>query len=1167
MKRMTVLFLIGLVAGGLCHAGALTDTSASRHVKLRSVDIKDVRWTEGFWKDRFDWCCAVVIPNMQRLLEDPEISHAYDNILVAAGLKDGRHRGPKWHDGDFYKWLEAVAYVYAVTGDDALNSLMDRIIEVIGKSQREDGYIHSPVVSAQRHHQQKDEEFQSRLDFETYNMGHLMTCACIHYRATGKTTLLDIAKKAADYLYGSFMASPGTLANNAICPSHYMGIIEMYRTCKDPRYLELAQGLVDSRDLVKEGSDHNQDRLPIRQQTEAVGHAVRANYLYAGVADVVAESGDRSLLRALEAIWQDITCRKIYITGATGALYDGASPDGSRAHSSIQLVHQAYGRPYQLPNVTAYNESCAMVGTILWNWRMLAITGQAHYADQMEQVYYNGLLSTISLDGKKFFYTNPLGRVDDLPFELRWSQRREPYIGCFCCPPNTVRTITEAAAYAYSLSDEGLWINLYGSNELTTRLATGSPLSLKQQTHYPWEGAVNIILEEVPQQEFSVHLRIPAWAGNASVSINEETVTTDLPSGRYYALRRVWSTQDRIELVLPMPLRFMEAHPMVEETRNQTAICRGPILYCLESTDLPKGTKVSDISIPSGSVFKSKYEPTLLGGAAVLEGKACRRAPANWENTLYRELDQTVAEQIDLRLIPYFAWDNRGDSEMAVWMPVGARRPDRAMCVLNAEDFRYHVGFFNSMEPENIVNLIPNKESWEWMVETIPFFECPDKQFEQTYYYRWWTFRKHIKKIPDGLVFTEFLDEIGHSGKYNTISCALGHHIYEGRWLRDNRYIDAYARFWYTGHEGDSQPHLHKYSNWSTWALYQRYLVNQDKTFLLTLLDAFVRDYQTWVDERGLDNGLFWQYDTRDGMEESISGARREKNSRPPLNSYMAANALAIARIARMAGQEGLATEYARRADTLKELIHALTWDRDADFFKVRYADGRLANVREELGYIPWYFNLPDRGHEKAWQQLVDPRGFAALMGITTAERRHPDFRSHGVGTCEWDGAVWPYATSQTLTALANVLRNYDQQFVNNQDYFDALTTYARSHQYRGKPYIGEYLDEINGQWLKPDADRSRYYNHSTFCDLVINGLVGLIPREGNTLEVAPLLPSGQWDWFCLDNVRYHGRDLTILWDCSGNKYRRGKGLTVFADGIEIAHSDELTCIKCTYPN
>lgn len=448
-------------------------------------------------------------------------------------------------------------------------------------------------------------------------------------------------------------------------------------------------------------------------------------------------------------------------------------------------------------------------------------------------------------------------------------------------------------------------------------------------------------------------------------------------------------------------------------------------------------------------------------------------------------------------------------SIVAVGGATAARKqPSESVFLLDADAFRHHVGFFNDMEPENIINHIPNSESWEWMCDNTPFFECPDRDFERIYYFRWWTFRKHIRKTDDGFVFTEFLDDVGHSGKHNTISCALGHHVYEGTWLRDSKYIDEYARFWYTGHEAGLQPHFHKYSNWATWALYRRYLVNQDGTFLVALLDAFVRDYEAWVKERGLTSGLFWQYDVRDGMEESISGSRRAKNSRPPLNCYMYANTLAISKVARMAGKETLAEEYARRADELKSLIHELTWDKEARFFKVWYPSDQLADVREAIGFIPWYFNLPNKGYEEAWRQLVDSQGFRAPMGITTAERRHPQFRSHGVGTCEWDGAVWPYATSQTLVGLANLLRNYDQDWVTRNDYFDALMTYARSHRHGDKPYIGEYLDEKNGAWLKPDSDRSRYYNHSTFCDLVISGLAGLVPREDNLVQVDPLLPA-----------------------------------------------------------
>ena len=648
----------------------ITNTSASPYAKLRSVDIGAVQWTDGFWAQKFDLCHKKMIPNMWRLLEDPQISHAYDNFQVAAGLKQGRHRGPQWHDGDFYKWLEAAAFVYGITRDEKLNRQMDHIIDVIGKAQRDDGYIHTPVIISQRQRNSQRSEFQNRLDFETYNMGHLMTCACTHYRATGKASMLHTAEKAADFLYSVYKHSPRNLANNAICPSHYMGIVELYRTVGDPRYLELAKGLIDIRDLVEEGTDHNQDRIPFRKQTQAVGHAVRANYLYAGVADVYAETGDKSLLDALEKIWQDVAFRKMYVTGATGALYDGASPDGSKAYSSIQLVHQAYGRAYQLPNVTAYNESCATIGFVLWNWRMLTITAQVQFADLLELALYNGVLATISLDGTKFFYKNPLRLVQDVPFELRWSHKRESYISCFCCPPNIVRTIAEVAGYAYSLSDEGVWIHLYGGNVLDSHLPDGSPIRLNQQTEYPWAGSIRIDVEEMPQKEFSLFFRIPGWAEDARMTVNGELLGAGLRPEQYFEIRRKWATGDRIELVFPMSVQLLQAHPLVEEARNQVAIRRGPIIYCLESVDLPENVGILDVAVLSDAQFQSHYVKSLLGGVTVLETKAYVDTGDDWDKTLYRRISPQERNVVDIRLIPYYAWGNRGDSEMTVWIPL-----------------------------------------------------------------------------------------------------------------------------------------------------------------------------------------------------------------------------------------------------------------------------------------------------------------------------------------------------------------------------------------------------------------------------------------------------------------------------------------------------------------
>ena len=654
----------------------LVNTASSPYVRLRSVDMNDVQWTHGFWADKFDQCARVMVPNMWRLLSNTEISFAYHNFLVAAGRSEGCHRGPKWNDGDFYKWLEAAAYVYGMTKDETLDHLMDEIIEVIGEAQREDGYLHTPVIIELRQGIEKAREFTERVDFETYNLGHLMTAACVHFRATGKTNLLDIARKATDYLYGYYKTATAELARNAICPSHYMGVVEMYRTTGDERYLELAKNLIEIRDLFKEGGDDNQDRLPLREQTEAVGHAVRANYLYAGVADVVAETGDESLLKTLLALWDSVTSQKMYITGACGALFDGASPYGSEDQGAITRTHQAYGRQYELPNVTSHNETCANIGNALWNWRMLQLTGEGRFADILELVLYNSLLSGISLDGKKFFYTNPMRVLKDQP-DLRWSRTREPYIECFCCPPNAVRMIAEVNSYAYSVSngerasDGAVWVNLYGASVLDTKLPNGAKIVLEQETDYPWEGHVKITIRSTEAPKFALMLRIPGWADGAAVMVNGETAVVEAIPGEYCEISRAWSAGDTVEIEIPMAPRLLEANPFVEETLNQVAIQRGPVVYCLESADLPEGVRVLDIHIPADIELRPRIDSQLLGErVAVLEGQAERIPQGEWSRQLYRDLQDPEPEKIDIRLVPYYAWGNRAEGEMTIWIPL-----------------------------------------------------------------------------------------------------------------------------------------------------------------------------------------------------------------------------------------------------------------------------------------------------------------------------------------------------------------------------------------------------------------------------------------------------------------------------------------------------------------
>jgi hypothetical protein len=489
--------------------------------------------------------------------------------------------------------------------------------------------------------------------------------------------------------------------------------------------------------------------------------------------------------------------------------------------------------------------------------------------------------------------------------------------------------------------------------------------------------------------------------------------------------------------------------------------------------------------------------------------------------------------------------------------------------VLDPSDYAHYVEKFNAMEDEPVVNLVPNAAAWNWIMKQAPLFDCPSARFEEIYYYRWWSYRKHFKQTPSGVVMTEFILPVSHAGPYNTVSCAFGHHLAEGRWLLDQAWLDDYVRFWFrSGPRGGRASHFHKFSSWAAAAIYDRYLATGDATLPLDLLNDLAADYRAWQSERQQADGLFWQYDVADGMEESISGGRRVKNMRPTINSYMAANARAIASIAELADRRDLANEFQQKFESLREKMLRQLWDHEGKFFKVRYESGDLSDAREAIGFIPWTFNLTEPAHAEVWLQIKDAGGFWAPWGLTTAERRHPKFRTHGAGTCEWDGAVWPFATSQMLTGLANVLRGPPQTHVSRRDYFEQLMTFARAHELDGKPHIGEYLDETTGKWLitGPKAQRSRYYNHSTFNDLVISGLVGLVPSAGDQLEIDPLMPEDAWNWFCLDGVTYHSRRLTIAWDRDGQRYGRGAGFAVWVDGNEAARSPNLARLAIELP-
>ena len=488
---------------------------------------------------------------------------------------------------------------------------------------------------------------------------------------------------------------------------------------------------------------------------------------------------------------------------------------------------------------------------------------------------------------------------------------------------------------------------------------------------------------------------------------------------------------------------------------------------------------------------------------------------------------------------------------------------DSAATVLRYDDFAHYADYFNNMEDENIVTDIPNSGASAWMARNIPLFNCPDKDFEEMFYYRWWTLRKHIKRTPVGYGMTEFLVQRSYADRYNLIACAIGHHVMETRWLRDTTYLHQILNTWYHGNEGKPMQKMVKFSSWNPAAVYEAYKVHGDKDFLLALKPSLEEEYARWQSTNRLDNGLYWQGDVQDGMEESISGGRKKKYARPTINSYMFGNAQALAAINALAGDQHKADSYSKEAQQQKSLIENKLWNSNHQFFETMRGD-TLAAVREAIGFIPWYFNMPEAGkYDEAWKQVEDEKGFSAPYGLTTAERRHPQFRSHGTGTCEWDGAIWPFASSQTLTAMINYINNYPQPVVGKETFFKQMKLYVESQHHRGRPYIGEYLDETNGAWLMGDRERSRYYNHSTFNDLVITGIAGIRPQADGSVEINPLVPAGQWPYFCLDNVSYHGHTLTVIYDHDGQRYHQGKGLILLVDGKKVAQRKDLG--KLTY--
>lgn len=670
MKKLIILSIsLTTFFCSLAQEQGIINNAKSPYVKLKSINMGECIWTEGFWAQKFNVAKKNMVPYMGDVLCG-DVGHALNNFKIAAGMKEGKHKGWFWHDGDFYKFMEAKTYVYSQTKDEKLLEELDGYIEIIAKAQEEDGYLqtHTTITDGVN-------RYSNRKYHEMYNHGHLFTSACIHHRITGQTNFLDIAIKQADVLYTYFMPKDDYYGRFGFNQTQIMGLVELYRTVGDDRYLKLAEKFINNRGKYKVEDhittkgypigDMVQERTPLREESEAVGHAVLALYYYAGAADVYAETGEKALLDALDRLWYNVTEQKMYVTGALGQTHYGASINRDK-------IEEGFIDNYMMPNLTSYNETCANICNSMFSYRMLGIHGESKYADIMETVVYNSGLSGISLEGKHYYYANNLRVIKgarDYENMVNDFEERQSYLTCFCCPPNLVRTVCKISGWAYSKSENGIAVNLYGGNKLSTTLLDGSEIELSQVTNYPWEGKVEITIDKCKKDAFDMMLRIPGWAEGSTLKVNGASVNANVEAGQFAVINRKWKKGDVITLDMPMDVTLVEGHTRIEEVRNQVAVKRGPIVYCVESPDLPDDTNIVDVYLTSSSELKPEFKADLLDGVTAINAEVLLRTDNN-SSTMYKTVKKPAFKSYNTQFIPYYAWSNRGIAGMTVFMPV-----------------------------------------------------------------------------------------------------------------------------------------------------------------------------------------------------------------------------------------------------------------------------------------------------------------------------------------------------------------------------------------------------------------------------------------------------------------------------------------------------------------
>lgn len=618
---------------------------------ISPVPFTAVRFDDAFWRPRLETNRAVTLPfNFHKCEETGRI----DNFAKAAGWMEGPHEGIFFNDSDVFKVVEGAAYSLALSPDPALDSYLDDLIAKFAGAQEPDGYLYTARTidpSAMRADREGLTRWSHlRVNHELYNVGHLYEAAVAHFQATGKRNLLDVALKNADLINAVF--GPDKRRD---VPGHQeieIGLAKLYRVTGDERYLRLAKFFLDERGHANGrelytnfgNPGYMQDHLPVTEQREAVGHAVRAVYMYTGMADVAALTGDSRYIEAIDRLWENVVGRKLYLTGGIGARHTG----------------EAFGDDYELPNAAAYAETCAAIANIFWNQRMFLLHGESRFMDVLELSLYNGFLSGVSLSGTEFFYTNPLASDGKSPVN-RGAIGRQPWFDCSCCPTNDVRLLASLPGYVYAAGSANrlLYVNLFVAGQATVDLG-GQSVGLRQETAYPWDGRVRLRVEPSGQSDFALAVRIPGWATNQPVpgdlyrylaaessrptlTVNGEAVAPPVEKG-YAILRRAWKPGDVVEMQLPLPVRRVLCHEAVEENRGRVALMRGPLVYCVEGVD--NGGSVGSLALADDTLLSAEHNPELLNGVTIIRAEGERPFTA----------------------IPYYAWGHRGAGEMAVWI-------------------------------------------------------------------------------------------------------------------------------------------------------------------------------------------------------------------------------------------------------------------------------------------------------------------------------------------------------------------------------------------------------------------------------------------------------------------------------------------------------------------